>query len=76
MSRRSDLTLEFSEYLIRFGLSLKCFLLLLQAYPYLHIRNKEFPWGMDCIPHQFDLAACLILCYLLRSLLLKEMRQD
>ncbi|KAL5217204.1 hypothetical protein ABZP36_017888 [Zizania latifolia] len=18
------------------------------AYPYLHIRNKEFPWGMDC----------------------------
>ncbi|KAF7048742.1 LOW QUALITY PROTEIN: hypothetical protein CFC21_057442 [Triticum aestivum] len=20
------------------------------AYPYLHIHNKEFPWGMNCLP--------------------------
>ena len=24
--------------------------LVLQAYPYLHIRNKEFPQGMNCLP--------------------------
>ncbi|PWZ55096.1 Cytochrome c oxidase subunit 6a, mitochondrial [Zea mays] len=24
------------------------------AYPYLHIRNKEFPWGMDCPDGLFE----------------------
>jgi len=35
---------------------------LLQAYPYLHIRNKEFPWGMDCprIVHLFIISIWIL----------------
>jgi hypothetical protein len=36
------------------------FCVLVQAYPYLHVRNKEFPWGMDCLPlSHYDLATCI-----------------
>lgn len=41
-----SLNLQFALFMVFPFASKKCLFLFMQPYPYLHIRNKEFPWGM------------------------------
>ena len=71
-----------SIYHFLFHVMVSCFLLLclsMQPYPYLHIRNKEFPWGMFCnidkisllfsyafytyITHMHVFCVCVCVCF-------------